>query len=350
MELTLEQKSKFIGEIERQYKVQLNANILGDILAISEGREFTRRVIEAAEKFGEIPEPATVVDPNLVNLQRELEGWFQRLVSQTRIRLDVQRKKAEGFRKRWLAQEKISQDILHSLIKEESTLVGLQESFAEALREVSFFKYTGVRDRCILLNTPMVTLTFNELEVDLGPFEVRLDLDGKSVYVHGLIGTIEVDDYVHPHVSSSGIPCFGSATAKFHEAMARLDITKVLRMIQAMLTQYNPDSPYKRLERYYVKQLDADMSKFPTVYLKEETLSSHEIDAFGYLLDNCYVYRKHYAGIGMRADEMRYVRLGNGEYEEIEAFKTELMRRYNENSNTAQDISEDQLLGDELPF
>jgi hypothetical protein len=348
MELTMEQKSKFIGEIERQYKVHLNANILGSILAINEGREFTRRVIEAAEKFGEMPAPVT--DPPLVNLQRELEEGFQRLVSQTRARLGVQIQKAEGFRKRWLAQENISQSILNSLIEQERTLVGLQESFAEAIREVSFFKYTGVRDGCIILNTPMVTLTLNELEVDLGPFEVNLDLEEKRVYVYGISGAIEVDGYVHPHVTSSGSPCFGSATYKFREAMARMDIAKVLRMTQAMLTQYNPNSTYKRLELYYVQQLDADMSKFPVIYLKEEELSSHEIEALGDRLDNYGVYWKYYAGIDRRVDEMRYVRLDNGAYEEIEAFKTELMRRQNENSNTAQDISEDQLPSDELPF
>ena len=93
--------------------------------------------------------------------------------------------------------------------------------------------------------------------VHLGPFEIRLDIR-RLGEARGTPYTIEALDphpassneaVTHPHVSNGGL-CAGDGGAAIHAALAAGRIFDFFSLVQAVLTNYNPQSPYVSLDEW----------------------------------------------------------------------------------------------------
>jgi len=106
--------------------------------------------------------------------------------------------------------------------------------------------------------TLSVTTEAIELEgVYLGPFEIRLDIR-RLGEARGTPYTIEALDphpatsneaVTHPHVSNGGL-CAGDGGAAIQSALAAGRIFDFFSLVQAVLTNYNPQSPYVSLDEW----------------------------------------------------------------------------------------------------
>ena len=134
-----------------------------------------------------------------------------------------------------------------------------------------------------------------ELEgVELGEFEIMLeinrlaDLDRDVPYhvvaldPHPAAGNASVS---HPHVSDERL-CTGDASAAIHAALAAGRICDLFMLVRAVLTTYNPGSPYVRLEQWHGHACE----DCGTVVADEDTYFCHECqnDFCGECASHCH--------------------------------------------------------------
>lgn len=74
-------------------------------------------------------------------------------------------------------------------------------------------------------------------------------------------------NYYHPHISSSNDFCFGNASSTITKALKETKIDEVLTVMQALLTTYNPDSPYVPLSDFFMMQNPEELRKGECAYL-----------------------------------------------------------------------------------
>jgi len=125
------------------------------------------------------------------------------------------------------------------------------------------FKLLGVTKDAITFMTPDITCSWRDaklgiaLDVSCGKYKIHLSLPSLSVTIES---TEEMDErYCHPHVSSSGSPCWGNAATSLTQARGKQDIAAILSLTYGLLTTYNPESPY-------IKLLEFDQERNPTKY------------------------------------------------------------------------------------
>lgn len=89
--------------------------------------------------------------------------------------------------------------------------------------------------------------------VNLGRFicDITLTNSSFSVRVKGFSNNIKTyNNYIHPHVSSNGEVCWGTASDPLLKAYNQADLAGMLGIIYSVLTQYNYDNPYVGLYRF----------------------------------------------------------------------------------------------------
>ena len=102
-----------------------------------------------------------------------------------------------------------------------------------------------------------VTVENEGIRVDYGEIEVYYS---NKIYKMGkiyiLITPTQVkvfkinqkrNEFAHPHVSSSGNPCFGSFAPKISKLVANLQFKRLALLMRQFLTTYNPKSPIQRI-------------------------------------------------------------------------------------------------------
>ncbi len=144
---------------------------------------------------------------------------------------------------------------------------GLSEAalYAELLELNDEFESVGWDKNFLWVTTESITLE----DVYLGPFDIKLRLDRighpgedddfeiKAIDPHPAGGDGEV---THPHVSGGRI-CQGDAKAPIRLALRQGRLTDVFQLNNAVLTTYNPGSPFVKLEDWDgVRCTDCDSS------------------------------------------------------------------------------------------
>ena len=116
------------------------------------------------------------------------------------------------------------------------------------------FPGVAARENTLRVQTDPVTLE----DIDLGPFEIRIDLTRLgTMRAPEAIRITALDPHpaarrrevVHPHVEA-GILCMGDGAAAIYRALADGRILDCIHLVHAVLTTYNPDSPYVRLDHW----------------------------------------------------------------------------------------------------
>jgi len=104
-----------------------------------------------------------------------------------------------------------------------------------------------------VVTTESIVLTADAHSVDLGQFEIRLDLDalerGVSVYRIVALSPNMRENHIHPHVSSDRL-CEGAAEYPIKNALANGLIYDFFLIVYNTLSEYNSQSPYVKLEHW----------------------------------------------------------------------------------------------------
>jgi hypothetical protein len=267
-------------------------------------------------------------------------------------------KVSEGYKKRYARKVNEEAGIREKIIKAGIDLGGASRSTILAdikyINGDGFFKYANIQDEAILFNTGTVTISHNGRSCVLGPFLVEVDLLDLKVKVSGTGNAVIVhSEFVHPHVSSSGTPCFGTAQGAYRRAAQCRDLKGIMRMVQAVLTQYNLGSPYRNFEEFYVRQPNIDLSELAYTYREAaeriQLKNGRKIKSFDGL-----IYERKVIGTTYTCGN-KYVRYADednitgymllGDYLE----KIEQEEKEYENSNTTNHIPENTLPSVQLP-
>ena len=103
-------------------------------------------------------------------------------------------------------------------------------------------------DQKLAVTTNPVTVEYDDYDYELGRFEIRIDIPGRQLRVHGL--DQEVGGYSHPHISTDGMCCLGNYGSLIADCLAQQDHLGLVVGMLEFLASYNPSSPYQDLRRW----------------------------------------------------------------------------------------------------
>ena len=158
----------------------------------------------------------------------------------------------------------VNEDIenLRLLAKDPPMIASIENALAQGT-----FKLLGVSASEVTFLTPDITCSWRDaklgiaLDVSCGKYKIHLSLPSLSVDIRS---AEEGDErYCHPHVGSSGTPCWGNAITSITQARGKQDIAAILSLTYGLLTTYNPESPY-------IKLLEFGQKRNPTKYTHAE--------------------------------------------------------------------------------
>jgi hypothetical protein len=91
-----------------------------------------------------------------------------------------------------------------------------------------------------------------DLEINLGQFGVKMDLNSFQVWVIPYKNNRSVDRwgdgvFYHPHVDQGGSICWGDAREKVTAWRSTMAIGNILKMLYSLLFNYNDGNPYVHL-------------------------------------------------------------------------------------------------------
>lgn len=171
-----------------------------------------------------------------------------------------------------------------------------------------------------------------DMTVNFGVFQATWSVLTNDVKVFAISDSMDVDGYSHPHISN-GTVCWGNAQDTVVNALMAFDIASTLKVVQTILTTYNPDSPYVEMSRFWVAQNPKVLEDADTSYVYEGkawiqgyiydeiavTAIDESTDGDDETIYKIRVYRKEYTTYGIRADDNDYYLCNDtGEYKELE--------------------------------
>lgn len=99
-------------------------------------------------------------------------------------------------------------------------------------------------------------------DVSLGRFRVNLNTVSGNIRILSYSLTTAISGHIHPHISNDSLLCWGNAKEVYSKALQDRDFAKLFPIIETILKNYNPASPYVALVRW-------DILKNPTKYKAE---------------------------------------------------------------------------------
>lgn len=138
------------------------------------------------------------------------------------------------------------------------------KEIAEAIRETNwdFLLYNPVegsvvfKNRCDVILRHVNRASGINYNVNCGKYAVKIVIKSFKITMHKTENTIIHNSYIHPHIMRDNYaPCWGNASGAIGKAVTSGDITTILKVIDSLLSNYNPDSPYVTIENY---KLSAD--------------------------------------------------------------------------------------------
>jgi hypothetical protein len=140
------------------------------------------------------------------------------------------------------------------VLERKPTTLGGQ--IGEILRE-NFWRFQSLKENTLGLVTQSdVILSYRNaakginLRANMGTYVVKIDLERNQITVRRHKGGISVSGYCHPHIGSGGNVCWGSAYGTVDQLLPKGKIADVLRLLSAVLTNYNDGNPYIHLEQF----------------------------------------------------------------------------------------------------
>jgi len=125
----------------------------------------------------------------------------------------------------------------------------------------------------IVLRTPTVFIShFNSAAginetVNLGRYEVHVPLDLSCINVYRLSDNVMAGSNYHPHVSSSGHPCWGNGNVTVRDALLEGKLSTALEVLRSLLCTYNDAGPYVPLDRFVSERQPIEWEGMPLEYV-----------------------------------------------------------------------------------
>lgn len=158
----------------------------------------------------------------------------------------------------------------------EGLSIKIFESIKAGIYADEFFKFNRIDSGLIVLRTGVFNVNYFDPDhgindhFETGPFEVSIDMsNGVRISVNGTDACVKSGSYFHPHIYNGNL-CLGNGAAAYADAAASLDIAAMLRIIKAILTTYNPDSPYREFHNF--KREWESAKKKREILLNEESI------------------------------------------------------------------------------
>lgn len=98
-----------------------------------------------------------------------------------------------------------------------------------------------------------------DMTVNFGVFKLVWTPLTSSVRLRPFVDTLNLNGYAHPHVNEDGSVCWGNAGSALVESLRKYDVKAMLALAYSLLHTYNPNSPYVRLEEFYLLQNPKEM-------------------------------------------------------------------------------------------
>ncbi len=95
-------------------------------------------------------------------------------------------------------------------------------------------------------------------ELNCGKYLARINLSSMTMSMLRYERNAPTTCVPHPHVKSDGHICFGNAADAYNKAVVAGDIVALLKILDAMLPNYNPASPYTSIENFKIALQERD--------------------------------------------------------------------------------------------
>jgi len=132
----------------------------------------------------------------------------------------------------------------------------IQQDLVECLSEGCWVNPV-VKDNFLYLNTSTNIILVHKIDsanvdisIDFGVLAVRIDLTNNEMMVLPYKKNISASRYFHPHVSTTGIVCWGTARDAAKDYLQLSQFGKALKLLYAVLTSYNDSNPYIRIASF----------------------------------------------------------------------------------------------------
>jgi len=106
-----------------------------------------------------------------------------------------------------------------------------------------------VEDDRVVARTYPVIIERDGENWDMGVFQLTIGFDNDEVRITKISGE-KPDGYPHPHVSTSGVPCFGNIGPPLAKMLAEGQYVAALSVLLQFLRSYNPADAYIKLEHF----------------------------------------------------------------------------------------------------
>lgn len=123
------------------------------------------------------------------------------------------------------------------------------------LRKNSLVKSVDIVGNSFSVTTSKLSLSCTDVEIpleftDLPAYKIRVDFNNPNIIVERINNSNFQSLDQHPHVNSSGKPCFGNMASHYASAMSDMNIEKTVMVVLGILTSFNSAGPYVSLEDF----------------------------------------------------------------------------------------------------
>ena len=228
-------------------------------------REINKRMMEYAAKADAVAVVAAnpQVDPAVVRLQTEANNMIRSSLLQRVREMEVQRNNSVRDANRAAEQQRLS---LARALEQQSAIRALSKNEVDfaahirAIQEGGFWKFIKFEGRNLFfrMSNELLLRERNveagvDVKVNLGKYDCTYDISSGRLIVTLFENNINIGGTIHPHVSSGNI-CWGSANEIFHNKVLAFDVSGVMQLLANLLSDYNPENPYKTLYDFKSEQ------------------------------------------------------------------------------------------------
>lgn len=201
----------------------------------------------------------------------------RRETSVARLRSSVERYKSEAINYMSAGDMKLRdarkfQMDIEFMLKEDQT--SFMDGMIESISSTNFnIHHFHERDQIIsFVNRSDVILNYKEpkagidYSINCGKYMVQIYLVDMGIIFKRFQGNVLESNsgrYIHPHARDNDAPCWGNAADTVANARVKGDIGTIIKVIDSILQNYNPDSPYVSIEEFkeYTKYRDAENAR-----------------------------------------------------------------------------------------
>lgn len=139
------------------------------------------------------------------------------------------------------------------------------EKMIESLSETNFnfHRYFEGDNMIEFVNRSDVILKYQDARLGLdyalncGKYKLRINLNEMGVKLSKHINNVGGNE-MHPHALHDHRPCWGNAADTITNAMIAGDVATIIRVVDSLLTNYNPSSPYIGINDFQRRVVERD--------------------------------------------------------------------------------------------